>query len=173
MKEIITKFEDAFHSKDTSSSKKLVNGAMKGLREYNRDLYSQALDVLTRNEEGTGSPIKRVIDLLVDYDNNVNYTTHDEMMRDSGVEFANDELPDLDTKAKDVVNAFTRDELKDIYGTDDIDLINAGKPADERVSLKENVEYCLVLPDVKSDDEANKIIDALKELGYESYFWTR
>jgi hypothetical protein len=30
----------------------------------------------------------------------------------------------------------TADELRDKYGTDDVDLINAGKPADERVALK-------------------------------------
>lgn len=32
-------------------------------------------------------------------------------------------------------NSFTRQELFDKYGTDNVDLINAGKEHDERVSL--------------------------------------
>lgn len=43
----------------------------------------------------------------------------------------------------------------------------------EEKPLGESIEYCLVLPEVKSDEEMNKVIEALKDLGYEAYSWTR
>ena len=35
-------------------------------------------------------------------------------------------------------NSYTSKELKEKYGTDDVDIINAGKPSDERVSKKDD-----------------------------------
>lgn len=43
---------------------------------------------------------------------------------------------------------------------------------DETV-LNEKIEYCLTLPNVTSDSEIEEIINTLKELGHEAYFWTR
>jgi hypothetical protein len=49
----------------------------------------------------------------------------------------------------------TSDELIDKYGTDDVDLINAGKESEERVELKEEApEYDLT--------EVNKLLSEIR-----------
>jgi len=77
---------------------------------------------------------KEVLDGLEDQ----NFHTMGKII-DEKYEYSNNkELKDLDKRiAEAEKKEFTKHELKDVYGTDDLDLINAGRAKEDRVSLKE------------------------------------
>lgn len=63
----------------------------------------------------------------------------------------------FDSTSFDESIELTADELKDKYGTDDVDLINAGKPEDERVTLKTNRKP------IPEDMSIKDLVEAMEE----------
>lgn len=68
------------------------------------------------------------------------------------------------SEVKDERKSFSRDELKEKYGTDDTDLINAGKEKDDRVELKDEHanEYKQKLNEVQKNDAETYMQDQFK-----------
>lgn len=148
--EIIEILNDAMTTVHSKERKQLTNKAMMAIRELSLkdglDLYGEALNTLVHEKS-----LPKIKQLVVDYKNNVGFETQEEMMRKVGVEFASPEAhADLRGKAVKVARAMA-----------------------DKKELKEEVEFCLVLPTVKSEDEANSIVELLKEKGIESYYFAR
>ena len=72
---------------------------------------------------------------------------------------SSEENKDIDLSEKQIDKEFTRQELKDRYGTDDVDLINAGREKENRVSLKEDSKGQKVVDSRKNDYDASSKLD--------------
>ena len=59
--------------------------------------------------------------------------------------------------------SFTREELKEKYGTDDVELINAGKTKEDRVSMINNENVASELRKADNWSDINKTIDNIKD----------
>lgn len=70
-------------------------------------------------------------------------------------------------EVKDESKSFSREELKEKYGTDDVDLINAGKAKEDRVTLKEDKKEQKSIEDNKSPGQ--KTADLIKESGVKTF----
>ena len=126
------------------------------LEDYEQEYYDFAIDIvggdLTYNEETNTFDFYLSIYHASEDNNaeNVDYHTDEEDYSFDTIEEVYDEFPEYlediykwnASKISKVEEAIqmTRDELMNKEGTDDVELINAGRPEEERVELIENSE---------------------------------
>ena len=100
------------------------------------------------SKEDRDEALKRRVDALLE--NGTTNREGAEAMLKTRLGLSEKDLDDLTTKDKEyealhkqgnIKNEYTRQELIDKYGTDDVDLINAGKAAEDRVTKKPEYVY--------------------------------
>lgn len=105
------------------SKTKMQEMAVKGAPEKDlKEQYKQSLNEVSKME----------------YDGKINKDEYEKAVKNINDNYINkrNEYNGTDTKTGGSKNEFTREELKSKYGTDNTDVINAGKEKGDRVSLK-------------------------------------
>ena len=130
-------------NESTRNKTRMQEMAVKGAPEKDlKEQYKQSLNEVSKME----------------YDGKINKEEYEKAVKNINDNYINkrNEYNGINTKTGGNKNEFTREELKAKYGTDNTDVINAGKEKGDRVSLK-NEKSTSKTPNTISKEEYDKM----------------